>query len=140
MKKLSSSFSFFFTVIIPAILFLVGFFSLLKFPEQGKGIIFILASILISLLTFHYKAVYITKTDLVVKGFFTKAVIPLNKIKAINENRVINTRPIKIYFTEKTEVGKSVTFMPYSAFTFFSSHPAYNELKQAVQNVNQNHT
>ena len=134
MKKLSSSSTIFYQTISPAIFLALGIFFIIRQPSIEFGYGFTAIAIITFVTSIRFKAVYINQDNIIIKGFFKKSIIPISNIEKAIIDKSIMPYPIKIVFSNNTEIGKKVSFMPYSRKS------AYKELTQAISNAKQYHT
>ena len=80
------------------------------------------------------KEVSVDDNFLYVSNFLKEISIPLSEIYDVTENVWLNSHPVTIHLTSLTEFGDKIVFMPKTRFfTFFSSHPVVNELKELAR-------
>lgn len=77
------------------------------------------------------KRVSVDDDYLYVSNYLKEISIPLSDIADVTENVWINTHPITIHLLSPSAFGDKIVFMPtIRFFTFFSSHPVVEELKE----------
>ena len=76
-------------------------------------------------------------TDAIYVSNFRKEIrIPFEEITEVTENRLINSRPITIYFRHPTDFGRRIVFMPMlRGWRPFESHAIVGELKALVRSA-----
>ena len=80
------------------------------------------------------KLVRIDSDFIYISNFRKEIKVPLYQIKKVSEWRLDNSHPIFIYFTQTTEFGTSIVFMPKIRwFGFWSSHPVVDKIRQASE-------
>jgi hypothetical protein len=87
------------------------------------GSIFFLATAL------KLKKVSIDERHLRISTYLHTIQVPATMIANVTENRWINYHPVTMTFSEPTEFGAWVTFMPKFRFRFWSNHPVVAELE-----------
>ena len=76
------------------------------------------------------KHVRADERQLYISNYFRETSVPSSAIADVKQNRWLSTKPITIYFGEKTEFGDKVTFMPKQRFQFWTSDPTLGDLKR----------
>jgi hypothetical protein len=114
-----------------------GFGTLQLFKNNSPAkwpffIVFIVGSVFLSF-CFRLKSVRIGNDRLQISNFLKKVQVPFANIERVYENKLINIRPVTIFFRERTEFGKKITFMPEARVLFFSSHPIIKELRKKIK-------
>ena len=79
------------------------------------------------------KAVSVDDDFLYVSNYLKEITIPLSDIYDVTENVWLNSHPVTIHLKFPSEFGDKIVFMPKPRFSFFSSHPVVNELKQLAR-------
>jgi hypothetical protein len=70
---------------------------------------------------------------LYVSDFSNEIQVPLSAISKVTENRWDNSHPVTIYFSQPTDFGQKITFMPtIRMFGFWSSHPVVDKIRSAA--------
>jgi len=89
------------------------------------GTLFILWSLI------GLKRVRIDSTTLYISNYLREIRVPFGMVTRIDENRLINIRPITIQFRSPTEFGQHIKFMPRARLLLpWSMHPVVNELSR----------
>lgn len=77
------------------------------------------------------KRVRVDSKNLYISNYRHEISVPLSTVSDVTEHRWINIHPVTVHFSQSTEFGRSVTFMPTTRlFGFLSSHPVVADLKQ----------
>ena len=143
MQTLSSSFTYFYKVVLPiayAAVFIGLFILLLSIDLALPGLIaFLISGVIFSLayilFFFGIKKVSIDDEFLIVSNFKKEVGIPLSQIRSIEENVWILPRKITIRLSESSVFGEKITFLGYhQPFLFFKPHPALEEIRTKVAN------
>ena len=71
-----------------------------------------------------------------VSNYSREISLPFSAIADVKQNRWLSTKPITIYFGERTEFGDKVTFMPKQRFQFWTNDPTVGDLKKMAGLVN----
>lgn len=77
------------------------------------------------------KEVSIEGDFLYVSNFLKEIKIPLSEVRKVTEMSLMNPNPVTIHLKNETRFGRKIIFIPtYRMFSFFSSHPIVEELKE----------
>jgi len=76
------------------------------------------------------KQVRMDERQLYVSNYVQEIHIPFNAITDVKQNRWLNSRPVTIYFRDRTELGDKATLIPKWRIQFWRVDPVVNELKQ----------
>ena len=77
------------------------------------------------------KEVSVDDNFLYVSNYLKEISIPLSEIYDVTENMWLNSHPVTIHLQSPSEFGDKITFMPkVRLFSFLSSHPVVDELKE----------
>ena len=68
--------------------------------------------------------------QLFVSNYLRETSIPFSAIADVKQNRWINSKQIQIYFSERTEFGDRVSFVPKKRARIWRHDPAYFELRK----------
>ncbi len=84
-------------------------------------------------LNISLKEVFLDDQYLYISDFNKEIRVSRSKIERVTEWNLNRSRQVWIYFTEETEFGKKVVFMPtFQSGLFFAVHPIVEELKKKV--------
>ena len=101
-------------------------------PEELKWsflVSWILGTAICLWVTVGLRSVRLDATHLHIKNYMKAAMVPVNMIADVTENRWIST--VTIRFCAETEFGQKVTFKPTIRWLWpWSSHPVVAELKR----------
>lgn len=78
------------------------------------------------------KRVRMDDQALFVSNYLREIRIPLQLVENVGENFWINLHPVTIEFRDKTEFGRWIVFMPKIRWSFLTSHPVVEEIRQAA--------
>jgi hypothetical protein len=77
------------------------------------------------------KTVAINGDDLVIKNFRKSISVPLRNVKSISETHLVNPKTIKLTFSQATEFGQTVVFIPKKILhNPFKEHPTVKRLRE----------
>jgi hypothetical protein len=79
------------------------------------------------------KKVSVDENFLYVSNYLKEISIPLSDIYDVTENVWLNIHPVTIHLKSPSAFGRKISFMPQAKFTFFSSHPVVEELKEMAR-------
>jgi hypothetical protein len=68
--------------------------------------------------------------QLFVSNYLRETTVAFSAIADDKQNRWINSKQIQIYFSERTEFGDRVSFVPKQRARFWRHDPAYFELRK----------
>jgi hypothetical protein len=97
---------------------------------------FFLIALIAGALLFYWtcmrlKRVSVDDDYLYVSNYFKEIAIPLSDIVDVTENRWVNPHPVTIHLLSPSAFGDKIVFMPtIRFFSFLSSHPVVEELKE----------
>jgi hypothetical protein len=126
--------------IYPAIwipLFGLGFEGPANAPRWEFLFMWIVGSVFIYWGGVRLKKVSVDDNFLYVSNYLKEISIPLSEIYDVTENVWLSVHPVTIHLNSPSEFGDKIVFMPPQRyFTFFSSHPVVNELKELSRSKN----
>lgn len=138
-KRLSSRFTFFYKLILPAV-WLAGFgfataVLVVNPPAIGPSplllaALWLLGAAIFLRLGFPLKKVMATESGLLVSNYRREVLVPYDRIAGVRENKWWSIRPITVELRSPCDFGRRFVFMPYHAFVVFADHPAATTLRQ----------
>lgn len=142
MRTLSSTFTFIFKIVLPA-LWITGFgagtLTMWIVPSAQTDdvpvleftVAWVVGTLL--LLARGLKVVYLDGEWLWVSNFRRQIPIPLREIESVEEIRWLDIHPIILNLNRNTEFGDRIVFMPKGADIPFASHPLVRELEYLAE-------
>ena len=95
-------------------------------------VLFLLGSVYLYWTCIRLKSVRMDSNFLYVSNYRKEIKIPLAQIARVSEWRLDNTHPVFVHFSQPTEFGTSIVFMPkIRLFGFWSSHPVVDRIRQS---------
>lgn len=144
MRTLSSSLTFIFKIVFPALwisgfgagtltMWIVASAQPDDLPVLEFTVAWVVGTVLFLSLARGLKVVYLDGERLWVSNFRRRIPIPLSEIESVEEIRWLNIHPIILNLNRSTEFGDRIVFMPQGTGTPFASHPLVRELEYLAE-------
>jgi hypothetical protein len=137
-ERLSSSATFFFRFVLPA-LFAAGavIAAASAMGSEPVGRIFAAGcaavAFLLALAGARLKKVIATERGLVVSNYRREILVPWEQIASVRESRYQASRPITVHLRSATAFGERFSFFPYVSLVVVGDHPAAIRIRERAE-------
>ena len=99
-------------------------------PQIAYSAVWLFGVVIVLFTSAGLKRIRADDHQLFVSNYLRETSIPFSAIADVKQNRWINSKQIQIYFSERTEFGDRVSFVPKKRARIWRHDPAYFELRK----------